>query len=73
MYTFAQCQHRGTLIQQSRVVMVLALRVVEEILLVILLYHLHSNPQKILTEQIPFNHRDLQHRIHHMIAVKRLN
>ena len=32
-----------------------------------------SSPQKILTEQIPSNHRDLQHHIRHIIPVKRLN
>ena len=58
------------------IVMALGLQAVlqEETQLVILIYHLHYNPQKILTEQIPFNHRELQHRIQMMMAaVKRLN
>ena len=75
MYTFAQCQHHGRLSQQSLIVMVLRLQAVlwVETLLVILIYHLHYNPQKILTKQIPSNHLELQHHIHQRILVKRLN
>ena len=75
MYTLSQCQHRGRLIQQLLIVMVLVLKAVlwVETLLVILLYHLHYNPQKILTEQIPFYQLELQHHIRQWIPVKRLN
>ena len=73
MYTFVQCQHQGRLIQQSLIVMVLRAVLRVEILLVILIYHLHCSPQKTLTEQIPSNQLELQHHIRQGIPVKRLN
>ena len=75
MYTFAQCQHRGRLIQQILMAMELVLQVVlwVETLLVIPLYRLHCSPQKILTEQILSHQQELQLHIRQWIPVKRLN
>ena len=46
MYTFAQWQHRGRLIQQSLIVLVLRAVLWVETLLVILIYHLQCSPTR---------------------------